>query len=219
MPFGRGQGPSATYGICRAAARVALLALFAFRARGQAGVPREGGVILAANHASFLDPIAVGCALPRPVHYLARESLFDVPGLRALLPKLNVTPIRRGAGDVRALRTALELLRGGAAVLVFPEGTRSRDGRFGPLRAGAGLLAARSGAPVVPTVIAGSFQAWPRTRTFPRPAPVTVWFEPIIRASSDPADVTRRIAEAWSRRRGALAARKCEGDETCLTRN
>lgn len=153
---------------------------FRIQADGQEEIPREGPVILAANHASFLDPIAVGVVCPRQITALAKEELWSTRALGWWLNRMQATPIGRGQSDAGALRAALEVLGHGKAILVFPEGTRSRDGTIGVMKAGVGLLARRSLTPVVPTYISGTFLALPRTRYFPRPAKICVHFAPAI---------------------------------------
>jgi len=139
-------------------------------------VPREGRLLLAANHVSVLDPALIGAALPRELDFLAKTELFRIPGFGALIRRLNAHPVDRSGSDSTALRLALRLLGDGRAVLVFPEGTRGTEGRLGPARAGAGMLAALSGAPVVPVYVQGSGRALPRGAVVPRPARVTVTF-------------------------------------------
>ncbi len=202
------------YFVCSWASRFVLLTLFRLRSRGQRNVPREGGVILAANHASFLDPIAVGCALVRPIDYLARQTLFDIPGFGWFLRSIRVRPVRRGESDLKAMRQSISLLSQGACLVVFPEGTRTRDGRIQPLRGGVGLLAARSGAAVVPVWVEGSFSAWPRSRRFPRPSAITVWFEPVVAPGRTPGETARAVEEAWKRRRDALSAAENEEERS-----
>jgi len=166
------------YAILKPIAAVLAWALFRLRARGQANVPRRGPVLLVANHLSVLDPPLVGVAAPRPLHFMAKEELFGVPGLGGLIRRLNAHPVRRDGSDGRALKAALALLAEGHALLVFPEGTRGEEGRPGPARPGAGMLAVLSGAPVVPVHVAGTSQALPRGRAWPRPARVWIAFGP-----------------------------------------
>jgi 1-acyl-sn-glycerol-3-phosphate acyltransferase len=164
------------YTILRVLTFGAVRVLFRFRATGLERVPREGSLLLAANHRSYLDPPLVGAALTRQVHFLAKAELFRVPLLGGLIQRLNAHPVERAGSDGRALRLALSLLRQGAAILIFPEGTR-RAGA-GPARGkpGAGMLAALSGAPVVPVYIHGSERALPRGAVCPRPARITVTY-------------------------------------------
>jgi 1-acyl-sn-glycerol-3-phosphate acyltransferase len=130
-------------------------------------VPPAGGALLASNHQSFLDPVLVGTPLRRQVYYMARRSLFGVPGLGRYMRALKAFPVERVGVDRGAMRQAVALMRAGQAVVVFPEGTRSPDGQVQPFRAGFALLAAQAGVPTVPVGIDGAFEAWPRQRGFP----------------------------------------------------
>ena len=154
---------------------------FRLSAVGTELVPRDGPVLLASNHQSVLDPPLIGCVLPRELDYMAKTELFRIPGFGALIHALNAHPVDRSGSDSAALRLALRLLGAGRAVLVFPEGTRSAEGRLGPAHAGAGMLAALSGAPVLPVYIQGSGRALPRGAVVPRPARVTVRFGAPVR--------------------------------------
>ena len=127
-----------------------------------------GGVILASNHQSYLDPPFVAACLPRETSFMARRSLFEIPLLGPIIVACNAFPIERNTGDVRGVKNAIERLRSGSALLLFPEGTRSRDGRIGPLKGGLRLLAERAGVPVVPVLVDGAYQVWPKGRVFPR---------------------------------------------------
>jgi 1-acyl-sn-glycerol-3-phosphate acyltransferase len=154
---------------------------FRLSAVGLDQVPREGRLLLASNHLSVLDPALIGCMLPRELDYMAKAELFRIPGFGALIRALNAHPVDRTGSDSAALRLALRLLGDGRAVLVFPEGTRGTEGRLQSARAGAGMLAALSGAPVVPVYIQGSGRALPKGAVVPRPARVTVSFGAPIR--------------------------------------
>jgi 1-acyl-sn-glycerol-3-phosphate acyltransferase len=147
---------------------------------GQERVPREGQLLLASNHLSVLDPALIGSVMPRELDYMAKTELFRIPGFGPLIRALNAHPVDRSGSDSAALRLALRLLGDGRAVLVFPEGTRGVEGALQPARAGAGMLAALSGAPVLPVYIQGTGRALPKGAVLPRPARVTVAFgEPI----------------------------------------
>jgi 1-acyl-sn-glycerol-3-phosphate acyltransferase len=139
-------------------------------------LPAHGPVLLAANHASFLDPPFLGLACNREVFYLGRDTLFRSRLLGALLRSWNCVPIRREGGDIAAMRTVIRLLKEGKAVLMFPEGTRSRDGRLQQPRAGIGMIVARAKVPVVPMRIFGTERAMPRGACWPRPVRVMVCF-------------------------------------------
>ncbi|MBD3368347.1 MAG: 1-acyl-sn-glycerol-3-phosphate acyltransferase, partial [Candidatus Eisenbacteria bacterium] len=137
-------------------ARLLVKLLWGFRAEGYRGIPRHGPVLLASNHISGWDPLLVGLGCPRETHFLAKEELFRNPFLGWLIRTYNAIPVRRGASDRRALRRAVSVLERGGAMLMFPEGTRSRDGRLGKGRAGAAWVAATAGAVIVPVWITGS---------------------------------------------------------------
>lgn len=156
--------------------RIALGLGFGYRYFGTTRVPRAGGVLLASNHQSNFDPVVVGIALDRPIHFMARDTLFSIPGFGSLIRALNAFPVRRATADLEAMREALRRLRSGDPVLLFPEGTRTKNGEIGPVHAGVVLLAARAGVPIVPVVIDGAFEAWPRHRPLPRRHPIRVLF-------------------------------------------
>jgi 1-acyl-sn-glycerol-3-phosphate acyltransferase len=139
-------------------------------------VPRSGAFILACNHASFLDPLMVGQAVPQEICYLARKSLFRYPVARQILISWNAIPVGRDEVDVAGMRAILAALKSGHAVMMFPEGTRTHDGSLLPARPGVGFLVAKANAPVVPARIFGSFQALGRGMKCPRPIQLHVTF-------------------------------------------
>jgi len=147
---------------------------FRWRVCNPERVPESGPVILACNHASFLDPPLVGAGLKRPIHYLARASLFRFPVMAALLRSWQVVPVDRDGGTGRGLRAILDRLERGGAIILFPEGTRTLDGGLQPARSGIGLAVIRSSAPVVPVRVFGTFDAYGKRRSWPRPRPLTV---------------------------------------------
>jgi len=129
------------------------------KVEGQQNVPQEGGVILASNHCSFLDPPVVGVATRRPLYFLAKKELFDHRGFGTLIGALHAFPVSRGFGR-KAIERVLSLLRRDRAVLLFPEGTRQRDGTLGRAKAGVGMIAVKAGKPIVPVWISGTLHAW-----------------------------------------------------------
>jgi 1-acyl-sn-glycerol-3-phosphate acyltransferase len=153
-------------------------------------VPTSGPVILAANHASFLDPPLVGAALPRTISYLARENLFRFPVFGSLLRAWDVVPVDRDGGSPAGLKAILNHLAAGRAVVLFPEGTRTPDGQLQPARSGIGLLAIKSSAPVIPIRIRGTFEAYSRGMLIPRPRPVSVRFGTPLNLDSLRAEAT-----------------------------
>jgi len=154
--------------------RVMYATCFRWRVFNAERVPLQGGVILASNHASFLDPPLVGSGLKRDINYLARESLFRFPGVGALLRSWNSVPVDRDGGGAKGLKIILDRLLGGAGIILFPEGTRTKDGQLQPARSGIGLTVIKSTAPVVPVRVFGTFEAYGRQHKFPRPHRVAV---------------------------------------------
>jgi 1-acyl-sn-glycerol-3-phosphate acyltransferase len=148
---------------------------FRYRFSGRAYVPRTGPVLLVSNHQSHL----VGLACPRQLKYLARQGLFFWP-FSLWIRSLGAVPIDRDRGSISGIRTTLELLKNGNAVVVFPEGSRTPDGKMHPLLPGFCLLARRSGATIVPVAIDGAFRAMPRGSAFARPAKISLAFAPPI---------------------------------------
>ncbi|MEZ5987910.1 MAG: lysophospholipid acyltransferase family protein [Planctomycetota bacterium] len=139
-------------------------------------VPREGGLLVLANHASFLDPPFIGFGTGRFCAFMARASLFRFPPFGWLLRTVGAFPVERGAADRRSIEAAIDQLRAGHVLVLFPEGTRSVDGSVGAFKRGVELLVRRSGVPVVPAAIHGSGEAFGRGVRLPRPRKVRVRF-------------------------------------------
>ncbi len=139
------------------------------RPLGEDNVPATGGVLLASTHQSFLDPVLIATCLWREIHFMARSTLFEIPIFGRLIAALNAFPIERDTRDVKGVKTAIERLKAGNALLVFPEGTRTVDGRIGPMKSGVRLLVERTAVPVVPVLIDGAHKVWPRGRVLPGP--------------------------------------------------
>jgi 1-acyl-sn-glycerol-3-phosphate acyltransferase len=147
---------------------------FRWRVFNPERVPQTGGVILASNHASFLDPPLVGSGLHRDINYLARESLFRFPGIGALLRSWNSVPVDRDGGGASGLKAILERLLAGGGIILFPEGTRTPDGQLQKARSGIGLTVIKSNAVVIPVRTFGTFEAFGKNHKFPRPKKVAV---------------------------------------------
>ena len=192
---------------------------------GSENVPPHGPLIVACNHASHLDPMILGAAFDRELHFMARRTLFDVPGFAWLIRNNNAFPLDRDGDSREALRVFGERLDMGNAVVMFPEGTRSPDGALQEMKPGIGMLAVRNQAPVLPVYVWGSYQSWSRGRSFPRPHHLKVYIDPVLTPSPDKSirkEEQRRITEgvgealerlerlAWEGEKGvppALAAR------------
>lgn len=138
--------------------------MWRYKVRGHENIPAGGGFLVASNHVSYIDPPLVGSAVKRPLFFMAKQELFDVPVLGFILRNANVFPVRRGSQDMSAIRYTLNVLKSGKGVLVFPEGTRSKDGNFGEARAGSGMIACYAQVPVVPVRVFNSYNASVFTR-------------------------------------------------------
>ena len=138
-----------------------------FKVYGLDNIPSSGPFILASNHQSFFDPPALGCRLPRNLHYFARDSLFFWP-LGILIRNLNSIPVNRSTLDIKTLKLVLAVLNQGNPLLVFPEGTRSCNDQIQSGKKGIGLLLAKSGVPVVPAKVIGAYKVLGRGMIFPR---------------------------------------------------
>lgn len=132
-------------------------------------VPLNGPVLLAANHASFMDPPLIGSCLNRETHYLARNTLFRFPIFKNILDYINVIPVDRNGRSPKGLRAVTNSLKKNHSVILFPEGTRSHDGKLQRAKSGVGLLAIKSEAPVVPIRVFGTFESYGRHLKWPRP--------------------------------------------------
>jgi len=124
--------------------------------RGRENFPLDGPVIVIANHISYLDPVVVGVALPRPVRFMAKEELFHIPVIKWIINGLYAFPVRRGRSDRDALKAALQILNKGQVLGIFPEGKRSMDSKLNPFQGGAAVLTLKTGAPLLPVAIINS---------------------------------------------------------------
>ncbi len=158
------------YRIVRFFAHWIFIVFFLGRVFGLRNVPARGGVLLACNHQSFFDPVTTTLALYREGNYMARDTLFLNPWFKRLIESLNAFPVKRGAADIGAVKEIMRRLRAGKVVVVFPEATRTCDGLIGPINANSLSIAKKAGVAIVPTVIDGAFESWPRTRAYPLPA-------------------------------------------------
>jgi 1-acyl-sn-glycerol-3-phosphate acyltransferase len=140
-------------------------------------VPASGPVLFVSNHQSFFDPILVGYGMPREVDYMARDTLFNNRIFGRIIRSFNAFPVKRGEADLAAIRETLRRLRDQRAVLLFPEGTRSLDGRISEFKPGLALLARKANCPIVPVIVDGAYDAWPRSSPVPIPlVPVHVMY-------------------------------------------
>jgi len=173
---GTGRFQAFAWNTGRLISRILSILLFRLKVRGQATIPKTGGVLMVCNHQSFLDPWLVGIAPSRQIHYMARDTLFRGGFLQYLGELWNAFPVKRGAADLGAIRTAVERLDKGFIVNIFPEGTRSEDGSIGAIAPGMILILNRckSDVPIVPVIIDGAYEAWPRSQKLPRPHSIRI---------------------------------------------
>lgn len=152
------------YIFARAVVKMILTPLYRIEVTGLEHFPKEGGVLLCANHIDNLDPPVVGFTAPRPVYFMAKAELFKGPLAKKFMASIQAFPVKRGMSDREALRNGLKLLKSGEVVGLFPEGTRSKTGEIGKGLAGAGFFALRSDAHVVPCAIIGPYKPFKKLK-------------------------------------------------------
>lgn len=150
------------------AAKFVFINLFKVSVYGRENIPPKGPYIVASNHRSHLDPPVLNSVFPEPLLFLAKEELFKPP-LGWLIRHMRTVPVKRGSGDVDTLEMSLEFLRKGCKLAIFPEGTRAKPGEFLRPKPGVGLLAVKSGVPVIPVLVEGTDRVFPRGSKFPKP--------------------------------------------------
>lgn len=191
--------PHMLYYVGRAFFRAFFTLMCRWRVEGIENIPKTGGVIYAPNHTSHLDPPLVGSAGSRRTFFMAKWELFSVPILGWCIRRTHAFPVSRGSADRQAIRQAEGLLKRGEVVILFPEGTRSEDGRLQDAELGLAMIAARAGVPVVPVGIIGSNRALPRGSVFVRPAQITVRFgTPVFCDSVTSSRVSREVLQPFS---------------------
>jgi 1-acyl-sn-glycerol-3-phosphate acyltransferase len=196
IPISEPETQGLLYRVCRALAGVCLHTYLRGQAFGQEHIPSTGGAILLGNHQSYLDPILIGYEVPRACHYMARKPLFGIPLFRRLIAGLNAFPVDQDAADTAAIRESVRRLVAGRLLCLFGEGARSEEGRIEPLQRGVLVIARRSGVPIIPVVIDGAFESWPRHRRLPRPGRYAVEFGPAVPPSmleGSPSEVIDRL--------------------------
>ena len=172
---------------------------------GQEHVPTHGSVILAANHVSYLDPVAVGVASPRKVVFMAQTELWKPPLMRLYLWLMECIPVERERADYKSIRASIKRIKAGAVMGIFPEGTRQHDGALTEAKRGVGLLAVQAKAPIVPVFIQGTHEALPRGRGAYLPKKIRVAFGPQILYTDTRFSTGRPEGESHSARHEALA--------------
>lgn len=182
---------------------------FGLEVTGAEHVPRTGGFVLASNHVSYLDPPLLGAACPRRLRFMARASLFHHWLLGAFMRSVGVMPVQRGQSDLPGLRLAIQMLRDGEAVAIFPEGGRQFSGRLATAKGGVGLLAVTAQVPIIPVLVQGTFEALPsgsrrlkrakiRVAFGPR-IPYTTTLVPTLAARERHDQLAAQVTHAWHR--------------------
>lgn len=196
--IGSGWGMGILYALSQFLVRALYVVFFRVRLFGVERLPERGAAILASNHQSVLDPLTLGIAPDRSLSYLARESLFGIPFLGWLIRGYNALPIpREKIGARRWLEACREVLSRGSALVFFPEGTRTRDGRLQRARGGIELLARCAGAPLVPALVVGAYRAWPRGAVLPRPGTIHVHFGRPIDSQETACAERAEVRQSW----------------------
>jgi len=165
---------------------------FKIQFHGVDNIPREGACIITPNHITYADPIWITIPMPRRIYYMAWHKPFGIPVLGLLMRMFGAFPVNLDvAADASAQREAIELLRKGRALVMFPEGGRTKSGKLMPFKMGAFRLALSNGIPIVPVTIKGAETIWPVGRMFPRPGKLTITYHPPIRVEQIEEEASR----------------------------
>ena len=154
--------------------------VFRITFEGVENIPAKGSCLIVPNHATFADPIWITIPIKRRVYYMAWDKPFEIPVLGFLMRIFGAFPVRLDTVDASAQREAIDLLGQGKALVIFPEGGRTRDGELMPFKQGAFRLALTFGVPIVPVAISGGYEIWPASRLLPRPGRLKVRFLPTV---------------------------------------
>jgi 1-acyl-sn-glycerol-3-phosphate acyltransferase len=174
---------------------------------GVENVPEHGGLIIAANHQTYIDPFWLSLRIKRPTRYLAWSAAFGWPVVGKCLVWFGAWPLALEGSDPKAIRRSLQWLRDGGAVVIFPEGGRSTSaGSLERFKAGAVRLALEANVPILPVTIKGGNRVWPRGWRFPRLGKVTVTYHPLYHAEQCPDEETRACARRESEKLAEVIA-------------
>ena len=201
------------YSVLWIVSRALGVSMFGVRTRFAEPLPDCGGLIVLSSHQSHLDPLLLGLACDRRLSSLARSSLYTFKPFGFIITALDAVPIDRNASAVAAMKTVIKRLEDGAAVIIFPEGTRTATGRLGEIKSGFALIAKKAKVPIVPVAIVGAWECWPKTRLLPRPGRIRLEFGRVIRpeeiAALDDrtlvAECTQRLTELDAQARSVRA--------------
>lgn len=189
------------YSLLRGLAILLFRVLFFIKIQGKKNIPPRGGMILASNHLSYLDPIVLGLVVPRRMNFIAKEELFENFLFRWLITQLGALPVRRERMDRMTYQKILDLLKKEEIIAFFPEGTRSADGRIGELHQGTTRIALKTNVPLIPIIIQGTDKVLPREKKIIRLARIKVRVgKPLISEISPQRPVTKRDIEEFHMR-------------------
>jgi 1-acyl-sn-glycerol-3-phosphate acyltransferase len=177
--------------------------LFSLRLTGTENIPPDdgAGLIVAANHQTYVDPFWVAAPFRQRLRFLAWDAVFGWPVVGPLMRWLGAWPLQVNRSDARAYRRSVQWIRGGGALVIFPEGGRgTSDGKLQPLKPGAVRLALETGAPILPVTIRGGHRVWPKDRKWPRLGPVEIVYHPALRVAPLPGEDTRQCARRETER-------------------
>ncbi len=156
------------YKIAKVLATIVLKLFFGFEVIGKENIPKRAPYLVAANHVSYLDPIVVGIALPHKIHFMAKKELFKSRFFSWFLSQLGVFPVNREGLDISSIKQSISILRNGGVLGIFPEGTRSRDGKFKGANRGVIGIAIKGKVPILPMGIIGTYETWPPGKKLPK---------------------------------------------------
>jgi 1-acyl-sn-glycerol-3-phosphate acyltransferase len=185
--------------ILRPLIRIVCRLLFRVRFIDAENVPATGACIITPNHVTYADPIWITIPIPRQLHYMTWDKVFEIPGLGFIARLFGAFPVKLEGTDTAAQREAVELLRQGKPLVIFPEGGRTRTGRVMPFKMGAFRLALTQGVPIVPVAIEGAWQIWPPSRLLPRPGRLTIKYFPPIQVESVSEEIGNAELKATAR--------------------
>ena len=181
--------------ICRPIVWFVCRLLWRVRWRQKENIPASGGLIIASNHQTYIDPFWISCPVKRPVRYLAWDAAFSWPIVGWWLRMLGAWPLQLEGTDPKPIRRSLQWVHEGGAVVIFPEGGRGNaDGSMRKFKPGAVRMAMEAGVPILPVTIRGGHRVWPAGRRLPRIAPIEVVFHPLFLLESEPAEESRAYA-------------------------
>ena len=164
------------YRFCRRSLHVIVSLFWNVRVFNRHLEPNEGGTVYICNHQSFFDPVLMAYSLRRPVNFMARDSLFKIPGFGLLIAAVNAFPVKRDTADTGAMKEAISRIKKGGTVVIFAEGTRTKDGKIKKFLPGVALLSQRIAIWTVPVLIDGAYECWPKGYWLPRPGKITVQY-------------------------------------------